>query len=681
MAQTNDVLHVALVGNPNCGKSTLFNALTGLNQKTGNFPGVTVEKHSGKVRLNSGPGKPSRTVNFIDLPGTYSLFPKSPDEEETLLALLDRSQADAPDLVLLVVDASNLKRSLLLATQVIDTGIPVALALNMVDLLEDSGLSANHEALQEWLGVPVLPLSARGKTGLSKLRQYLAAAQPKAYTETAYVDNLLATTLPKLTKPAPAALLEKSRSGKEIDIRQDTLERYTRIEAGLNKVLVETKPLKALAVTHIIDRFLTHPVMGLLAFLGVMLLIFQAIFSWSEAPMNLIDGAFSKASDWLEQTLPPGAFSDLITQGIVPGLGGIVIFIPQIAILFGFIAILEDSGYMARVSFLLDKLLRPFGLNGKSVIPLISSVACAVPSIMSARTIKHSRERLLTIFITPLISCSARLPVYTLLIAIAVPESEGGTFNTRGLILMALYLLGFLAALLTALLMKFWMKTRERSMFIMEMPIYRLPQWRVVLFTMYDKAKVFVFDAGKIIVAISIVLWVLASYSLPGRFDKLEQHYSSAAVVEQLGEEEAATQLESEKLRNSFAGMLGRAIEPAIAPLGFDWKIGIALVTSFAAREVFVGTMATIYSAGDADETSVALREKMQRDTHHLTGRKLFDFPTSLGLMLFYAFAMQCMSTMAVVKRETGSWKWPLLQFVWFGALAWIAAFFAQSAF
>lgn len=681
MAKTNDVLNVALVGNPNCGKSTLFNALTGLNQKTGNFPGVTVEKHSGKVRLNSGPGKPSRTVNFIDLPGTYSLFPKSPDEEETLLALIDRNQPDAPDLVLLVVDASNLKRSLLLATQVIDTGVPVALALNMVDLLEDSGLKANHEALQEWLGVPVLPLSAREKTGLTKLRQHLATVQPAAHLETKYARNLLATTLPKLIKSAPAGLLEKSRMGVEIDIRQDTLERYTRIEAGLNKVLVEKKPLKALSTTHLIDRFLTHPVLGLLAFLGVMFLIFQAIFSWSETPMNLIDSAFAHASDWLRQTLPTGAFSDLVTEGIIPGLGGIVIFIPQIAILFGFIAILEDSGYMARVSFMLDKLLRPFGLNGKSVIPLISGVACAVPSIMTARTIKHSRERLLTIFITPLMSCSARLPVYTLLIAIAVPEGEGGTFNTRGLILMALYLLGFIAALLTALLMKFWVKTRERSMFIMEMPIYRLPQWRVVLFTMYDKAKVFVFDAGKIIVAISIVLWVLASYSLPGRFEKLEQHYNSEAVVLALGEEEAASQLESEKLRNSFAGMLGRAIEPAIAPLGFDWKIGIALVTSFAAREVFVGTMATIYSAGDADETSVALREKMQRDTHHLTGRKLFDFPTSLGLMLFYAFAMQCMSTMAVVKRETGSWKWPLLQFAWFGVLAWIAAFAAQLAF
>lgn len=681
MATTDTILHVALVGNPNCGKSTLFNALTGLNQKTGNFPGVTVEKHSGKVRIHAPQAKAARTVNFIDLPGTYSLFPKSPDEEETLLALLQRDQPEAPDLVLLVADASNLKRSLLLATQVIDAGLPVVMALNMVDLLEESGFNVNAQALSEAFGVPVFALSAREKKGLTQLKHYLAAVKPEGLKESAFRKNLLHTVLSQFDRKVSDDLQKQASAGVPVDVQADTLERYGRIEKNISTFITNPKPLKALGLTHRIDAVVTHPLSGLLLFLTVMFFIFQAIFSWSEAPMNLIDEAFAQLSDTLRTQLPSGPFSDLLSEGIVPGLGGIVIFIPQIAILFGCIAILEDSGYMARVSFILDKLLRPFGINGKSVIPLISGVACAVPAIMSARTIKHSRERLLTIFITPLMSCSARLPVYTLLIAIAVPEEGDGTFNTRGLILMALYLLGFAAALLTALLMKLWVKSRERSTFIMELPVYRLPQWRVVLFTMYEKAKIFVLDAGKIIVAISIVLWVLASYSLPGRFEALEQKYSTAQVVQQLGAEEAAAQLEAEKLRNSFAGMLGRAIEPVIEPLGFDWKIGIALITSFAAREVFVGTMATIYSAGDADENSLALRKKMMLDTHHHSGRKLFDFPTSLGLMLFYAFAMQCMSTMAVVKRETGTWKWPLLQFFWFGALAWIAAFVAQLAF
>ena len=395
--------------------------------------------------------------------------------------------------------------------------------------------------------------------------------------------------------------------------------------------------------------------------------------------MDLIDQGFILLSSWHTDSLPAGSFTDLLTQGILPGLGGILMFIPQIAILFGFIAILEDSGYMARVSFIMDRLLRRFGINGRSVIPLISGVACAVPAIMSARTIKNTRERLITIFITPLMSCSARLPVYTLLIAIAVPDEESGFFNTRGLLLMALYLLGFVAALFSALLMKFWVKTKERSIFIMELPVYRMPQLSVMFYTMVDKVKVFVLDAGKIIIAISIVLWVLSSYGPGDRFAELEKQYSSPELIASMGESAAADKLDSEKLRYSCAGYVGRAIEPAIEPLGFDWKIGIALVTSFAAREVFVGTMATIYGAGSSDEDTSTLKMRMQQDVWDGSGNKIFTFATSFALILFYAFAMQCMSTLAVVKRETGSWKWPIIQFFWFGALAWLSAFAAQQ--
>jgi len=682
MQTTSEMLHVALIGNPNSGKSTLFNALTGLKQRTGNFPGVTVEKLSGRARLSQGPGKPSQTVNFIDLPGTYSLFPKSPDEEESLLALLDTQQPDAPDLVLVVLDASNLDRSLLLATQVIDAELPTALVVNMMDLLDHSGYTLDLERMSQELKVPVFGLSAREKTGLHALRLFLASYHPSQSEITPYYRFLLEHNYHWLRGRLPASVLGK---GPEADLNdpmgwqsRDSLERFRRIDALLKHCRSHHDPVKAFSLTAKIDDVVTHPVWGFLVFLGVLLLIFQAIFSWSAIPMDWIDSGFAELGSWLERTLPQGSFSDLIAKGVIPGLGGIFMFIPQIAILFAFIALLEDSGYMARVSFIMDRLLRRFGINGKSIIPLISGVACAVPAILSARTIKNTRERLLTIFITPLMSCSARLPVYTLLVAVAVPETESGMFNTRGLILLGLYMMGFLAALLTALLMKFWVKSRERSIFIMELPVYRMPQGRVVFSAMFEKVKVFVVDAGKIIVAISVVLWMLSSYSLPGRFEALEKHYQSEAVIQQLGAEQAKQTLESEKLRNSYAGILGRTIEPVIQPLGFDWKIGIALVTSLAAREVFVGTMATIYSAGDADEESVALRDIMRNDTWHGTPKPLFSFATSMALMVFYAFAMQCISTLAVVKRETGSWKWPLLQFFWFGALAWVSAFLVQ---
>ncbi len=700
---SSKAFNVALVGNPNSGKSTLFNALTGLNQKTGNFPGVTVEKRTGKVRVSGSVGQTARTINFIDLPGTYCLYPKSPDELETLVALLDRSSTDYPDLILMVADASNLNRSLLLCTQLIDLGVPVVLAVNMIDLLEGSGRELKLEVLKSALGIPVFSLNAREKKGIREIKSAILQAHttPKSTWQPAPIRtellNDLCIAFPERTPfeafliganqlmledrfPMPQAkgILEKHNVASFQLQSEDSLIRYAAINKILESAVEKLNPLKAFGITNRIDSVLTHPLWGFLAFMGVLLLIFQAVFSWSELPMDLIDQGFILLGDQLSNALPAGSFTNLLTQGILPGLGGILMFIPQIAILFGFIAILEDTGYMARVSFIMDRLLRRFGINGRSIIPLISGVACAVPAIMSARTIKNSRERLITIFITPLMSCSARLPVYTLLIAIAIPDEDSGFFNTRGLVLMGLYLLGFLAALFSALLMKFWVKSKERSIFIMELPVYRMPQLSVMFYTMFDKVKVFVLDAGKVIVAISIVLWGLSSYGPGEQFSKLEQQYRNPELIAELGKEKAEEKLESEKLRYSYAGYIGRAIEPAIKPLGFDWKIGIALVTSFAAREVFVGTMATIYGAGSADEDTSSLKMRMQQDVWDGTGNKIFTFATSFALILFYAFALQCMSTLAVVRRETGSWKWPIIQFFWFGALAWLSAFAAQ---
>ena len=700
----NKVLNVALVGNPNSGKSTLFNALTGLNQKTGNFPGVTVEKRSGQVRISSLTEKTKRTVNFIDLPGTYCLFPKSLDELETFKTLTEPT--DRPDAVIIVVDSSNLKRSLLLCMHVIDLGIPAILAANMIDLLERSHLSLNTERLEQELGIPVVTMNARDKKGLSVLKNLVlkgVSAPKKKFENPAafyhptiagiqtlfkslndYEAFLVAANSFMITDkkeyPAIKEILEKNGLNSFQMQSEESLRRFAKIEEILKNVVVEGKGTRALRFTYAIDKILTHPVFGFVIFLGILFLIFQSIFSLSEIPMDIIDGLFQKTGAFISENLPKGRLNDLLAQGIIPGLGGILMFIPQIAILFAFIAILEDSGYMSRVSFIMDRLMRKFGINGKSIIPLISGVACAVPAIMATRTIKNRKERLITLLVTPLMSCSARLPVYTLLIAIAVPEMEIGWFNIKGLILMGLYLIGFLAAMGTALLLKWIIRSKENSYFIMELPVYRMPKFPVVAYTMYDKVKVFVLEAGKVIIAVSIVLWALSSFGPGDRFSSLERKYTDPVVVEQMGEKSASDKLASEKLRNSYAGLLGKSIEPVIAPLGFDWKIGIALITSFAAREVFVGTMATIYGVG-ADDTSSNLRTRMSSDINAGTGKKLFTPAAAFALIIFYAFAMQCMSTLAVVFRETGGWKWPTLQFIYMSALAWISAFVVYNLF
>ncbi|MBI4947104.1 MAG: ferrous iron transport protein B [Bacteroidetes bacterium] len=662
-------LKVALIGNPNCGKSTLFNVLTGLNQNTANFPGATVDKKTGTGKIRNGSGT-TISVEFIDLPGTYSLNPKSLDEKIAVDFLCDRNHPDHPDLTLFVADASNLKRSLFLAAQIIDLKIPVVIALNMMDVVEKRGMEIEAVLLSERLGVKIIPISARKETGIDLLRQ-------------AIVSTIEIPKKEIFAREIPSGETEA----------QQTIERYriiTEIISGCLKIKMKKDEEVFSSGT---DKILTHKIWGYAIFLFVLLLIFESVFFIASYPMKWIETLFIFFSQWGAQHLPKGEFSDLLVNGVLAGLSGVVVFIPQIALLFFFVAILEDSGYMARVSFIMDRIMRKFGLNGRSIIPLLSGVACAVPAIMSTRTISNRKERIITIMITPLMSCSARLPVYALLIALVVPaETKFGFLNMQGLVLMFLYLIGFFAAIGAAFVMQYLIRSKERSFFIMELPPYRSPRWKNVWLAIVDRVKVFLFDAGKVIIAISIILWFLASHAPGNSFSEIEKKYNSASQFPRFSDSEAGErengdkqlerqgQVAAEKLEASYAGILGKFIEPAIKPLGFDWKVGIAIVTSFAAREVFVGTMATIYSVGD-NTNSLSIREKMHAEINPETQKPRYSFAVGFALMLFYAFAMQCMSTLSVVYRETKSLKWPLFQFVYMGTLAYLASFIAYTIF
>lgn len=634
--------NIVLVGNPNTGKSTLFNLLTGLNQKVGNFPGVTVDKKTGHFKIND------TKYNIIDLPGTYSLNPNSEDEKITRNYI---SETTNNDLIIIVADVTNLKRNLLLYSQIIDEGKQVILGLNMMDLLYKNKQEINIEKLSTLLGCPVIPINARLGKGIHELKNTIV--------------NYQSSSTSFLTE----------RNNNTID---DTMLRFKKIDTILNGCVTKNGENKSYLLTKKIDNILTHKVYGYLIFLSLLFIIFQAIFSWSSTPMDLIENGFIWLSDFVATNLPQGILNDLLVNGIIAGLGGIVIFIPQIAILFAFITILEDTGYMARVSFLMDRILRQFGLNGKSIIPLLSSTACAVPAIMSARTIGNPKERLITIMVAPLMSCSARIPVYTILIGLIVSEDSSiGIFNLQGLLVLSLYLLGFITALLSALVMKWLIKAKQQSAFTLEMPIYRPPRWRNVGIEIVGKVKIFLFDAGKIIIAISILLWILSSYGPGNKFKEIEQKYTQNR--EQLNNEDIQAQIASEKLEASYAGIIGKTMEPVIKPLGYDWKIGISLVTSFAAREVFVGTMATLYSVGDEDNTK-SIRQKMM-EAKNADGEKLYTTATTLSLLIFYVFAMQCMATLAIVYRETKSIKWPIIQVVYMGALAYIGSFVVYNIF
>lgn len=658
-------ISVALIGNPNSGKSTLFNSLTGLNQKTGNYPGVTVDKHFGSCKHND------VRINITDLPGTYSLFPKSIDEEVATKGVLNENEKH--DVLLIVADASNLKRHLLLATQVIDLKKPCVMALNMIDEAEKNQITIYTQELEKLLGIKVIPVNSRNKQGIEELKEAVVNA---TMSDAVFYD------LEKIKQVEPgnlsfqqilegqfsAAVAENAIFAYEAE---DTRQRFAKINYIIARAIKQPRQLHK-NLTQKLDAIFTHKIFGFITFLLILFIVFQFIFFVAEYPMTWIEDCFAWVMTEVSSWLPKGQLNDLIVNGVLAGISGIVVFIPQIALLFFFIAILEDTGYMARASFILDKLMRKFGLNGKSVIPMISSVACAVPSIMSTRTISNWKDRIITIMISPLISCSARLPVYTLLIGILfVDKKTTGPFNYQGLVLMGMYLLGFAAALVAALVLKRILKTNEKSYFIMEMPVYRRPQWQTVGMLVFDKVKVFLFDAGKIILAISIVLWFLTSHGPGESFKKIEEK----GVAQTLSEE----QINAEKLEASYAGILGKKIEPAISPLGFDWKIGIALITSFAAREVFVGTMATIYSTGD-DENMQPLREKLMSEKNYETGKPVYSPAVCWSLLVFYAFAMQCMSTLATTYRETKHWKWPLIQLIFMSGLAYLSSLLVFTA-
>jgi ferrous iron transport protein B len=689
-------VHIALVGNPNSGKTSLFNALTGLNQKVGNFPGVTVDKKTGALDFEDG-----EQAVLIDLPGTYSLYPRRGDEWVAYKVMMDADTEIHADAVILVADASNLKRNLLFCSQIIDLKVPVVVALTMNDIAQQKGIKIDLIGLQAELGVPVIPVNPRKNKGLAALKkavQQISTEQYKAPSRDFIDAKALAPAavtgmqklFPKLSEYAslhylinhenfPLAEREQSLIEKLEEAHQfspskvqaeEVMQRYSRIRQIMQKNVVEPDPLEKKLFTDKLDNILLHRTWGYLILLGVLFLLFQSIFWLASYPMDGIEWAFQQVSTALGNTLPTAWWSDLLINGLVAGLSGILVFVPQIMILFGLITLLEDTGYMARISFLSDKLMRKVGLNGKSVMPMISGFACAVPAIMSARNIENRKERLLTILITPLMSCSARLPVFTILISLVIDDHYYfGFLSLQGLVMMGLYLLGLVMALIVSYIAKFFIKIQEKSFFILELPIYRAPRWKNAAITMVEKARIFVFDAGKVIMLISLLLWFLSSYGPGDKMETVESKYA-AMIAAAPAQADSLNKVQSaEQLKYSYAGILGQAIEPAIRPLGYDWKIGIALITSFAAREVFVGTMATLYSVEEDDDTS--LREKLQSATYS-DGSKVYTLATGLSLMVFYVLAMQCMSTLAVVKRETRSWKWPVIQLVYMTVLAYV---------
>jgi ferrous iron transport protein B len=695
---------IALIGNPNAGKSSLFNSLTGLNQKTGNFPGVTMEKLTGIWEL-----EPKRPVEILDLPGIYSIYPKSIDEELVINILGDPTHPDFPDMAIVVADASNLKRNLLLFSQVRDLGIPTVLALNMIDVAENEGYVINSIKLARELNVEVAEVNAKKGIGLNGLKLAVVKtlsnryasndALPLAVSEeiiqevqSAFGEGETYRSLLWLMEHDRMKMFSKQQRETFDDIQkkhhfsskkyqsEETVKRYEQITEVVDRCVInlnrqwDAAPVRTW--TDRLDKFFLHPVGGYVFFLAILFVMFQAIFTWATYPMDAIDGGVALLNDWLKGVLPNSALTALLTDGLIAGIGGVLIFIPQIAFLFLFISLLEETGYMSRVMFIMDKLMRRFGLNGKSVVPLISGVACAVPAIMSTRSIGSWKDRLITILVTPLMSCSARLPIYTVLIALVVPENKAlfGLFNLQGVALFGLYLLGFFMALVSAWVMKVILKAKEKSYFIMELPTYKGPRFKHVALTIWNSVNAFVFEAGKIIVAISIVLWVLASYG-PG--DKIAQ--SEVRVRQEnptLQGVKLQNKISAEKLENSYAGHFGHFVEPVIRPLGYDWKIGIALITSFAAREVFVGTMSTIYSmGGEVDDENATIKNRMRAEINPVTGKPMYDAALGFSLLIFYAFAMQCMSTLATTYRETKSWKYPLIQFGYMTALAYLSAF------
>ncbi|MDX1783387.1 MAG: ferrous iron transport protein B, partial [Aequorivita vladivostokensis] len=641
------------------------NRLTGLNQKVGNYPGITVEKKQGTCKF----GRACK-VHILDLPGTYSLNASSLDENVVIELLLNKNDKDFPDVAVVVADVENLKRNLLLFTQIKDLGIPTILAINMSDRMKRKAITLDVPLLEEKLQTKIALISSRKNLGFDYLKELIENYNQLSTKPCLNASSISPEYFDRLRKAFPnqdlyklwlvitqdvnfgkldrnelkgvASFQTESVSNLKRLQQKETVARYQFINETLKETLhIDTANAKDLRSR--LDRVLTHKVWGYVIFFGILLLIFQAIFDWSAYPMDFIDSTFASFSEWAKNTLPPGDFTNLIAEGIIPGLGGIVIFIPQIAFLFLFISILEETGYMSRVVFLMDRVMRRFGLSGKSVVPLVAGTACAIPAIMATRNIENWKERLITILVTPFTTCSARLPVYLIIIALVIPDTRVlGIFSLQGLTLMFMYILGFGAAIFSAYLLDKILKIRSKSFFVVEMPNYKLPLPKNVFITVVEKTKAFVFGAGKIILAISIILWVMASYG-PGQFNRAEEIVRADYAGQDVSEEVIESHIESFKLEHSYIGRIGHAIEPAVRPLGYDWKIGIAIVSSFAAREVFVGTLATIYSVGSDDEQTI--KSRMAAEVNPVLGGPLFNFASGVSLLLFYAFAMQCMST------------------------------------
>lgn len=692
-------INVALIGNPNTGKTSVFNRLTGLNQKVGNYPGITVEKKMGVFKFSSG-----CKVHLLDMPGSYSLNASSIDENVVIELLLNKNDKNYPDVAVVVADIENLKRNLLLYTQIKDLGIPTILAINMSDRMKRKAISLDVKLLEEKLKTKIALISSRKNIGFDYLKELIenyeqlstepclnaSRISPEYFDrlQNAFPNQDLYKLWLVITQDVNFGKLERSelkgvasfKTESESNLKRlqqkETVARYQFINAVLKETLhIDTENAKDLRSR--LDRILTHKVWGYVIFFGILLLIFQAIFDWSEYPMDFIDSSFASLSEWAKNSFPAGEFTNLIAEGIIPGLGGIVIFIPQIAFLFLFISILEESGYMSRVVFLMDKQMRRFGLSGKSVVPLVAGTACAIPAIMATRNIENWKERLITILVTPFTTCAARLPVYLIIISLVIPDTRVfGIFSLQGLTLMFMYILGFGAAIFSAYILDKILRIRTKSFFVVEMPNYKLPLPKNVLITVVEKTKAFVFGAGKIILAISIILWVLASYG-PGNFNNAKEIVEKEYASQNLSKEDIELHVDSYKLEHSYIGSVGHAIEPVVSPLGYDWKIGIAIVSSFAAREVFVGTLATIYNVGSEDEGTI--KSRMAAEVNPVTGGPLFNFASGISLLLFYAFAMQCMSTLAIVKKETNSWKWPLWQLVVMTGIAYVLALMAYQ--